>query len=58
MFYSRTYDQSFHKLDEVRGINCSFFIFRFAAIGQSDIGEQLRAALTEGYSADDEAPGI
>ncbi|CAH1638763.1 unnamed protein product [Spodoptera littoralis] len=30
---------------------------RFAAIGQSDIGEQLRAALTEGYAADDEAPG-
>ncbi|KOB75996.1 Ribosomal RNA large subunit methyltransferase H [Operophtera brumata] len=32
----------------------------FAAIGQIDIGEQLRAALTEGYSAagaDDEAPG-
>ncbi|KAM3966306.1 intraflagellar transport protein Oseg2 [Aphomia sociella] len=30
---------------------------RFAAIGQSDIGEQLRTALTEGYSGDDEVPG-
>ena len=33
-------------------------MFRFAAIGQNDIGEQLRAALTEGYAADDEAQGI
>ncbi|XP_031768664.2 intraflagellar transport protein 172 homolog [Galleria mellonella] len=30
---------------------------RFAAIGQSDIGEQLRAALTEGYEGDDEMAG-
>ncbi|XP_060802572.1 intraflagellar transport protein 172 homolog [Amyelois transitella] len=30
---------------------------RFAAIGQHDIGEQLKAALTEGYSGDDEVPG-
>ncbi|XP_053606177.1 intraflagellar transport protein 172 homolog [Plodia interpunctella] len=30
---------------------------RFAALGQSDIGEQLRAALTEGYSGDEEGAG-
>ncbi|XP_047027262.1 intraflagellar transport protein 172 homolog [Helicoverpa zea] len=30
---------------------------RFAAIGQNDIGDQLRAALTEGYETDNEAPG-
>lgn len=36
-----------------------FLTRRFAAIGQSEIGEQLRAALTEGYSAtDDEAPEV
>lgn len=33
-------------------------MLRFTAIGQSDIGEQLRAALIEGYTAvDDDAPG-
>lgn len=39
-------------------INSHEFVYRFAAIGQSDIGEQLRAALTDGYSADEEAAGI
>lgn len=32
-------------------------VFRFAAIGQDEIGEQLRAALTEGYTGDDDGPG-
>ncbi|XP_022830109.1 intraflagellar transport protein 172 homolog [Spodoptera litura] len=46
-----------HLHDARRRAAADMLAERFAAIGQSDIGEQLRAALTEGYAADDEAPG-
>lgn len=38
--------------------NAIYNISRFAAIGQTDIGEQLRAALTDGYAGDEEPSGI
>ncbi|KAL0822632.1 hypothetical protein ABMA28_004664 [Loxostege sticticalis] len=46
-----------HLHDARRRAAAEMLYERFAAIGQSDIGEQLRAALTDGYSADEEAAG-
>ncbi|XP_028155914.1 intraflagellar transport protein 172 homolog isoform X1 [Ostrinia furnacalis] len=46
-----------HLHDQRRRAAAEMLYERFAAIGQSDIGEQLRAALTDGYSGDEEAAG-
>ncbi|CAB3251420.1 unnamed protein product [Arctia plantaginis] len=46
-----------HLHDRRRKLAADMLADRFAAIGQDEIGEQLRAALTEGYSGDDDAPG-
>ncbi|XP_026731686.1 intraflagellar transport protein 172 homolog isoform X2 [Trichoplusia ni] len=47
-----------HLHDARRRAAADMLAERFAAIGQTDIGEQLRAALSEGYATEDEAPAI
>ncbi|RVE46188.1 hypothetical protein evm_009146 [Chilo suppressalis] len=46
-----------HLHDARRRAAADMLLERFVAIGQSDIGEQLRAALIEGYNTDEDAQG-